>query len=444
REQIGSYFPSLPATLWWKDCAGCFAANIYTGGLYKDTALFDILLKLVYWSPLVLGAFATCIMLTRAATARREGLSAALRGQLLILALGLGFLAAFSKPRDWVHLMMIYPPVLLAAVMAGQQQISRLPKFFTRATAGLLGMGLALLFASTLVMVVDMRRVFDHYLAFDRGQVYADRQNGPLIDAVVTWQAENIAPDQPLPSWPTQPALVFLSGRATVGGYHVIWPGQNPARDGVLREALEQRDVNHLLFSISQWGQLGSFGAIAPDLYRYLVENFEIHRTFSHELYGPILVALERDTGASAGRAGERLLVSDLFAMRSWPFAPVQSQPVATDAGSEAVRIPLDAGSSQRTLVGSVGINPDRWFGPPAGPFDFIIEIEEGSQRHVLLRKRVDPRHAVGDRRWHPFTVDLTPYAGRATQLVFRVHAPTLHESPQNLAGWKGLRFLAH
>ncbi|MFP6663484.1 MAG: hypothetical protein VCC00_04720 [Deltaproteobacteria bacterium] len=442
RQQIGSYFPSLPATLWWKDCAGCFAANINTGGLYEDTALFDILLKLVYWSPLVFGVFATCVVLARAARARREGLSEAMRGQLLVLALGLGFLAAFSKPRDWVHLMMIYPPVLLAALMAGQAALARWPAFLPRAAAGLLYTGLILLLASTLAMVLDMRRVFDHYLAFERGQVYADRQNGPLIDAVVAWQKQNIATDRPLPSWPTQPALVFLSGRATVGGYHVIWPGQNPARDGVLREALEQRDVNHMLFSISQWGHLGAFASIAPEFHADLVRDWEIEHIFSLEPVGPIVAALRR-RGPTAPATPLLALAPHAFAQNAWPFGQVLHQPVESAAAPRGVALHLVVPAEQPILRLQAGLNPNRWFGAPVGPFDFRIERRTAHGWATLSQIRLHPRLEVRDRRWIPIAIDLSQQAGQPIELRFTITAEGLYEEATNLAGWREPAFYA-
>ncbi|MFP6664395.1 MAG: hypothetical protein VCC00_09365 [Deltaproteobacteria bacterium] len=443
RQQIGSYFPSLPATLWWKSCAGCLVSGIGTSTLYTATPLVDMALKLLYWSPLAITAVAVVATASRFRHERGPVLAPRLRGQLVVLTLAIGFLAAFNKPRDWVHLMMIFPPILLALAMLVERFLEKAPPLVGRALRVFLILTIVAISTAAIAMMIDMRRVFDYPLGGPRGFIFADRLNGPLVAEVLEWQAETVAPGVPLPVLPTQPAIAFLAQRETVGGFHVIWPMQGGDRDATIIADIERRGVDHLVFSISQWGHLGSFAATAPDLYRYLVENFEIRRTFSRELYGPILVALERSAEPAVARLGAQPLVSDLFAMRSWPFAPVQSQPVGSGAGIGAVRIALDLRSGRTTLAGSVGINPDRWFGPPAGPFDFIIEIEDGAQRQVLLRRRVDPRHDLGDRHWHPFALDLSPYMGRATQLVFRVDAPPLQESAQNLAGWKGLRFRA-
>jgi 4-amino-4-deoxy-L-arabinose transferase-like glycosyltransferase len=443
RHQIGSYFPSLPATLWWKNCEGCLVSGIGTSSLYTATPLIDIALKLFYWSPLAIVCVAGGATGLRVWRERGAEMRARTRGQLVVMTLALGFLAAFNKPRDWVHLMMIYPPILLALAMLAGNFLERASLPVARVATFLLAVAVVVVSAASFAMMIDLRRSFDYPLGGPRGFVFADRLNGPLVAEVLDWQREAVAPGVPLPVYPTQPAIAFLSERETAGGFHVIWPMQGGDRDATIIADIERRGVDHLVFSISQWGHLGSFEATAPDLYRYLVENFEIRRTFSREIYGPILVALERSSETPPTGSGDSPLVSDLFTTRNWPFAEIQSQVVGSEENSELVRFSLSTSFRQATLEGSVGINPDRWFGPPAGPFDFIIEIEEGLQRRVLLRKRIDPRRDVEDRHWHPFAVDLTPYAGHATDLLFRIDAPPLQENPQNLAGWKDLRFIA-
>ncbi|MEO2168904.1 MAG: hypothetical protein ABGY42_12450, partial [bacterium] len=373
RQQIGSYFPSLPATLWWKECAGCFAANLNTNGLYKDTALVDIALKLLYWSPLAITAVAVVATAARLRRERGAVLPARLRGQLVVVTLAIGFLAAFSKPRDWVHLMMVFPPMLLALAMLAERFWERAPSLVGRATRIWIVLTIVAISAVSVAMMVDMRRVFDYPLGGPRGFIFADRLNGPLVAEVLEWQAETVAPGVPLPVLPTQPAIAFLAERETAGGFHMIWPMQGGDRDATIIADIESRDVNHLLFSISQWGHLGSFGVMAPDLYRYLVENFEISRTFSLEPVGPIVAALER-RGPVAASTPLAELAPNAFTQNAWPFGRVLHQPVESAANARGIELRLRVPAEQPLLVLQAGLNPNRWFGAPVGPFDFRIE----------------------------------------------------------------------
>lgn len=442
RAQIGSYFPSLPATLWWKECEGCFAAHLGAGRIYNETALVDTAIKLLYWSPLGLGLFAAIVQLGRIATGMRTPISREVRSALAVLALGLGFLAAFNKPRDWVHLMMIYPPVLLAGLGAVGVLLRAMPRPFLAATRTAAGIGLAGLLAVTLAMIVDMRRVFDHPLPFARGGVWADRQNGPLIDAIVQWQDQNVDKDVPLPSWPTQPMLVFLSERETVGTYHVIWPGQNPARDTTLREEMVRRGVNRLLFSISQWGHLGSFESIAPEFHADMVRDWEIEHVFSLEPVGPIVAALQRSQPAVPHTALSEF-IKDEFVLVDWPFAPVLSQPVEAPSAAVGRTVELRVPADRPLLEMAAGINPNRWFGAPSAPFEFRVELVDAAGQHPLAHLRIQPREAVGDRRWHPLALDLSPWADQDIRLRFTITADDLRENPENLAGWREPAFRA-
>jgi hypothetical protein len=360
----------------------------------------------------------------------------------VVVTLAIGFLAAFSKPRDWVHLMMVFPPMLLALAMLAERFWERAPSLVGRVTRIWIGLTIVAISAVSVAMMVDMRRVFDYPLGGPRGFIFADRLNGPLVAEVLEWQAETVAPGVPLPVLPTQPAIAFLAGRETAGGFHMIWPMQGGDRDATIIADIESRGVDHLLFSISQWGHLGSFGAMAPDLYRYLVENFEISRTFSLEPVGPIVAALER-RGPVAASTPLAELAPNAFTQNAWPFGRVLHQPVESVAGARGIELRLRVPVEQPLLVLQAGLNPNRWFGAPVGPFDFRIERHTAAGWITLAHTRLDPRHEVRDRRWQPIAIDLSEQAGQETQLRFTILADGLYEEPTNLAGWREPAFYA-
>src|SRR5690606_5375700 len=166
RAGIGNYFPSILATLWWNDCPGCWMERLGAGGsLYQRTAFWDVTLKLVFWAPIAFCAIAAVAWLGLAAhELRRDGaVSAASRGRILVLALAVGFLLAFNPPRDWVHLMMVYPPALLVGVVLAYQLACALPRVVAGALRVVLVGATAALLLVTLALMDDLRRRLDHW-----------------------------------------------------------------------------------------------------------------------------------------------------------------------------------------------------------------------------------------------------------------------------------------
>src|SRR5262249_19146840 len=95
-----SYFPPVLYDL--------HLAAITGSTLYRDTAVVDAGLKLVYHLPWMLLVVAGVALLP---ALRRPTLRT--RRELLLALLGLAALLAFNRPHDWVHLLVLYPPTLL-------------------------------------------------------------------------------------------------------------------------------------------------------------------------------------------------------------------------------------------------------------------------------------------------------------------------------------------
>lgn len=439
RAEIGNYFPSILATLWWGDCPDCFAARLGQSGLYRETAFWDIFLKITFWLPIFVVVAA--LPLWGGAIARealRSGIGEGSRSRLLVLALAVGFLLAFNLPRDWVHLMMIYPPALLVGTALAYQATEQVPRVVRRAMQGMLLGALGILFAISLALGIDMRRRIDYWLDSPRAQVYADRMNGPLIDEVLAWVEKEVPPGQPVPVYPMQPALGFLAGRETVAGYHVIWPMQAADRDQRILDLLEERGVQRVLFSISQWSHLGSFQQNAPRLFDALVDGWEIDTVFNREANGPILVALRRRSPP-----GPQIELQHLLADRGaelhwtrWPFVDVLAQPIGSLSAPRPLRIRFRVPAEHPFFATAIGMNPDRWLGPPTGPLTFRISREAFDGRaETLFERSIDPRSEVSERRWIPVSIDLSKDAGEPITLILSIQAREALEDV-DLAGW--------
>ena len=220
--------------------------------------------------------------------------------RVLTIAFAFGFLLAFNPPRDWVHLMMVYPATVLlpgAALSFGLAQ--RLSRPIRRVFSGALSIATAALLLLSGALMFDMRATMDHYLPSERGGIYADRQNGPVVEEALSWIEQNVPSDAVLPVFPTQPTIGFLSGRPPAGGYFIIWPGQAEQRDARVLADINE-GTPHIIFSLSQWGHLPPFAENAPVLFGTLVEDWEIDRVFSPDPKGPIVLALSRQTPTAA------------------------------------------------------------------------------------------------------------------------------------------------
>lgn len=449
RAEIGSYFPSILATLWW--------GTIGTGHVWKHTAVWDVTLKLIYWAPLLVTAIAVLAWL--AGVARRVAgrvpaddprrLEDARR--LVLLAWACGFLAAFNRPRDWVHLMMIYPPSLVVGAVLLQRVAQRLPRPARIAWGGLCAAPVLALCVVSALLARDLRRDVSYALATPRGGVRIDPRNGPIIDELLAYVDANVPPGEPLPVYPVQPMLTFLAGRDAAGGFHVIWPVQDPSRDDRIVADLERRRPSTIVYSLSQYQHLGTVQKNAPKLFAYLVENYAIARVLSREANGPLVTILRRRDGAPAGESVlDRLAPSASMLSRArWPFADVLTQSVTLDTDPRPAFLQLRVPPQGGALQLSFGINPDRWLGLKSGPFRFAIAVltrratNDRGRRQLVFEEFIDPARDLTARRWHPVEVNLDEFAGEEILLGLSVSTPNLADDPSDLGGWAEPRLVA-
>jgi hypothetical protein len=445
RAEIGSYFPAILVTLWWSACPGCWVSDLSRGWLYNDTAFWDVSLKLVYWAPLALVAAAGLLWAGAVVRDRRRARADA-APRLVLLAWAAGFLLAFSRPRDWVHLMMIYPPSLVVGAVLLRDGIARIPAPLARLAR--LGTGAALLLALLVsaALATDLRRQIAWPLDLPRAGVYADPHNGPIIQDVLAYVEREVPPDEPLPVFPTQPMLGFLAGRAPAAGYSVIWPFQSAERDAAIIADLEARHVSHVIYAVSHYAHLGSFQTNAPRLYAYLVDHYEIDRVFSREAFGPIVLALRRRPAATdTVHLRDLVDASPPLGWARWPFAEVLTQPITRPGAPRPASVAVEVPPMRPVLRLAAGVNPDRWLGLTRGPFTFRVALDPGpgGEARVLAERVLNPGLVPTDRRWAPIEIDLTPWAGRRVTLSLSIEAGGSGEDVDDVAGWREPVFVA-
>src|SRR5262249_13589154 len=139
-------------------------------------------------------------------------------------------------------------------------------------SAFVVGVGgvLALLIVVSTLLAADLRRTMDVPVDGARAGVTADPQNGPILRAVLDHVAARAPAGAPLPVYPTQPMIGFLSAHEPPAAFHVIWPVQDEGRDARIIAAFEQERPPLVIYSLSQYSHLGRFQDNAPALFAYL------------------------------------------------------------------------------------------------------------------------------------------------------------------------------
>jgi hypothetical protein len=224
-----------------------------------------------------------------------------------------------------------------------------------------------------------------------------------------------------------------------VAGYHVIWPFQPAERDGRIVGELERLRPPAVVYSLSQYAHLGSFRQNAPSLFAYLVDHYELTRTFSRQRFGPLLTLLTREEDT-----GEQVLPQLLAHVPPgspatavvWPFTRALALRVGTAASPAHVAIPFEVPVRATALDFVYGINPERWLNLVDGPFAFQVDID-GTP---VFDASLDPAHDLDDRRWAAGSIDLQPFAGRTVRLGFSVRGPASLAGDADLAGWARFR----
>ena len=75
---------------------------------------------------------------------------------------------------------------------------------------------------------------------------------------------------------------------------------------------------------------------------------------------------------------------------------------------------------------------------PPGVPAASCLAIYVQSKHGMaqVFTTHIDPERNEADRRWHPFMVDLTPYAGEVATLILETRTGPAGDYRYDWAGW--------
>jgi hypothetical protein len=455
RSRLGEYSPGVAHALYW---------DAFTSSrLFRDTALYDAALKVVFWAPVV--ALAAAALGVAASWRRPVAPPAAARRRhaTLLVLYAATTQAAFNPPRDWLHLLVLYHPTLLLGALLADAAARRLRPGLRRAWIALLGAAVLAMLAVAVRVTRDFGRHYGTPVATAAGTVRVSAADAPMLRDLLAYVAARTGPADPLPVIPYYPLVSFLADRTAGMRSFIFWPvraaGDSDAR---LIEDVRRSRPDVVVYSPSQYGHLGRFGENFPALFRHLVERYDLVRTFSAASpWGIVFTALAPEPprgaprvdlaarldeatvhgpGGGAALAGERRAAVAGRAL--WPFRRVVYQRPGLGAPTAiAFRLQPPAGAELRF---GWGFNPDAWvtFAPAA--VDLAVGVAAaGAPERLAFAETVDAQRRPEERRWREAAIALGDAAGAEVVVTFyaRTDAPAGERS--DLVGWAEPRIVA-
>jgi len=134
---------------------------------------------------------------------------------------------------------------------------------------------------------------------------------------------------------------------------------------------------------------------------------------------------------------GERLAVQD------WTIDQVTRrvlyQPPAF-IGSDRILYQVDV-ARQSKLVFDVAMDPTSWNLEGDGVAFNVYIVVDGITQQVFSTY-IDPKHNIADRRWYPYTIDLSVYSGKLVTFIFETNVGPAGDFRNDWAGWGEPRLL--
>jgi hypothetical protein len=454
----GQYMPALLFTADWR--------AVRESWLYQQTALYDVVMKLYYYGPYLLVLAGGLKLVRRRAALRDPARRAALLAELLLVAFAaaLMLLVTLNRPQDYVHLIVLYWPLIALAVVLASGALAGRPR-----AAAVTAAVCALPFA---VFVLYSARLVERFTAryatpIDnaRAGVRVLRVEAKLLEEVVDYVRENSAPGEAIAVMPYYPIVHFLAERpAPHRSTYIVWPfPELPDRDRQIVAAMRAQATPLVVYNFTQFAVFPVMEQYAPELFEYLIENYELERIFSYDKWGYILGGLRRTSEPPAGRAllahgagalavaiespsePPRPLAPDaratLVSTQPWPFRPTLALRPSAGGERTVARLELDVPERARLLT-AVGVNPQLWHYPPIG-VAFELAVVDAGEREVVYSRRLSPTTQFDERGWLEVDVPLARWAGRFVTLELSTAVDEPEGETLLMAGWAQPRLLA-
>jgi len=447
---FGAYTPAILFQVDWD--------RLTASAFYNDTIFWDLAIKLFFYAPYLITLFGG-LRLWRLRTALRDpSRRPAYLREFALYTLAALLILALNKPVDYVHVAILYWPLLCLLLVYAHALVAGRPRL-----AGVLGSvcllpALAVVGYSAFLMarLVEMN---DQPLDGERGGVYVLPGEARIMGDTVDYVLANSEPDQPVAVLPYYPLVSFLANRrAPHRSIYTFWPIEYiPRRERKIIDAMEAVETRFLIYHFTQFVQFPRMEEYAPELFAYLVENYEMDRVISDPRWGIMLAGLKRSEGPVEGRplvaegaANVKLAIErpdgsrhpvppeqrdQLIEIGLWPFRPAIGLRPLTGGRRSVMTIPVDvtAGSRLRTAI---GVHPKRWFKYAPAKVSFEIWAVADGERALLATRTINPQGNHHDRHWFEIDLPLDGFAGRRIDLEFTTETNRTHAEIFEMGGW--------
>lgn len=446
------YAPAIVFTADWE--------GMTRSAFYAATPIYDTAVKAFFYLPYAIVAFGGARLLLLRGALRDPARRLGFLRELALYAFASLLLLSLNKPKDFVHMAILYWPLLcLLLVYAGALARARPRLAPLLLAAGLLAGGPALGYTGRLAW--QLRERHQTPLATERGGILVTESQADLLCDLVGYVREQTEPDEPVAVFPYYPMVSFLADRrGPHPASYLIWPvAEVRSRDQVIIDAVEETGTDLVVYHFTQWNQFPRMDAYAPRLFTHLVDRFEIDRVFSEAGWGYMFGALRREPARPPGRPvldpggyGLRLRIEDLdreprylpaerhgdWVQRElWPFRRVIALRPRAWGGRTVLSTParVPEGAILRTAV---GVHPRFWFHYPSSSVRFEIAAREGdADPQRLYARTLDPHRHVPDRRWFEVEIPLDALAGRRVTLEFATSSERVSGEVLDMAGFE-------
>jgi hypothetical protein len=428
--------------------------------LFRETGVYDTLLKLFFWGPyLMVSGAALRLWWRRPALSDPDRRVAYLREFVLVAFAGAAVLMlTLNRPQDYLHLAVLYWPLLcLAPIYTEDLLRGRRGLALVLAVLLVLPVGAVLCYSGRLAW--RLRTVHSDAIPGDRSGIYGTPAEVEMTTAVVDFMQSNAARDETVAVIPYYPIVQFLADRpGPHRSSYIVWPhAEFEDRDRRIIDAMEARGTDVVVYNFTQFLTFPPLEEFAPELFGYLVDHFDMERVFTYDHSGYMLAGLLRGNAHERGEplldAAAREVVirveseerppraiapaerAAFVARQPWPFRRVLAQRPSSAGARSVLSLPVSA-SAGDVLHTAVGVNPQMWFDLPAYGVSFELEAVSQGRRELLYTRRLNPHVVFDDRGWFEVQIPLDDWVGHPLLLEFSTTTDSEAGEELTMGGW--------
>jgi len=444
------YLPSFFLDLYWREVLDSWP--------FRKTILPETFVRFIFVLPYVtLAFFIGREFWRRWNVPTQERTTPHARRLRLLIALGLAMILSFNRPRDWVHLMILYVPTLILSACLVEIAAGKARGLRRRLVLGGQAAAVGLALVASLGLVFAARGYYKSPIHGERSGIYGKQHVAAVLNPLVAqlMPAPGTEP-APLAALPAYPALNFLTARPLATRFLTLLPLEEfPDRDEQILASFESDPRTEFVYSLQRAAVFERPQDYAPGVFSALVADHElgvgpgnlfngtggdgliiarlvprddppetILYDFAANLDTASLSILEGDALDEAAR--DRASVASLD---TWPFErPVLAQTPPLPPLRRELVYHIDIPESARLRFG-VAMNPDTWTNFLTFALTFTLRVDG----EVAFEQWLDPRRDFDDRKW--VWADLPLAAGPHT-VGFETRADNAFGAVATVAGW--------